>query len=460
MVLPDHIIILLLNIVSIVLIVSDRRWPIEQRIRERYGIDRHWWIPPLALISSYLLAIVEPSAFWTALWQKGDIILLIFAFAFMARGLGQSGFFRHVSYRIVHRCEGDTARLITAVFVMTAALTFFTTNDVVVFLLTPIIVEIAFVTDLQDARLLLLAEFIAANTLSMGLLTGSPTNLIIADELGIDFISYLGLMIVPALAAFTASYLLIRATTRWGHRLGLGFDAGYTVPEQDRVPEFTAEMRNWIVLFLMFVASVAVVTHLRWSLLWSAVAGILVAGAYWSWSDAVDTSLTRPLRSLPYGIAFFGMTFFTFAEQFSRTGFVTAQLLPAIRSFIVEDTVLTVFSGVFGSGIMVNVFNDLPAAAMVSQLLPRLQAGTVLMQATVAGLNIGTYVTPIGALAGLIWLRQMRQQRERHSEDAVQKVRFPARWDLVRYGLLHFLFAGIVVSLALVVEWWLLAALA
>lgn len=46
-----------------------------------------------------------------------------------------------------------------------------------------------------------MAEFIAANTWSMALIIGNPTNIYISSAVGIDFVSYLKVMLLPTLAA-------------------------------------------------------------------------------------------------------------------------------------------------------------------------------------------------------------------------------------------------------------------
>ena len=88
---------------------------------------------------------------------------------------------------------------------------------------------------------------------------------------------------------------------------------------------------------------------------------------------------------------------------------------------------------VLGTGVIVNTLNDLPSAALIGQSLQQIlvenqTAGTAdvahrytatlglqdeaattvrttILQAVLVGLNIGCYVTPVGALAGIIWFK-------------------------------------------------------
>ena len=468
--LPVAVTIILLNILSVILIVKRKRFDLELKLRKKYGVDRHWWIPPIALILTLVFSIVSFSAVKTALFQKFGIIALIFSFGVMAEGLRASGFFSHLAYRIVDRGRGETRKLILYMFVLTSAITFFTSNDIVVYVLTPIIVSICFQAGIKNTKLILLSQFIAANTLSMGMLIGSPTNLIIAESVNLDFFSYFFLMVLPAFIAFLSSLLLLKLVTKilqWEKTSFLSdmeFKEDYSVPDENPHPEFTAQMRDWVLIFGTFIALVAAVTFLNYSLLWCAVPAILISLSYWHLSGNHETKIREPLGNLPYGIFFFGMTFFIFAEQFSRTGFVNADLVPFLQNFFSSNELGTVFTGIFGSGILVNMFLDLPSAAIIGEVLPKLELGVlaekILTQATLVGLNIGTYVTSIGALAGLIWFDEMRIQRSKEQENLPNledEMLFPDRIDLVRYGVLNFLFAGFVTGVFLLVEWMVLA---
>jgi len=207
-------VILTLTVGSILSIVTDQRTAVETRLRQRFGIDRDWWIPVVAFGIAVGLSAVDLSAVKTAFAEKLDIIALIFSFSIMSEGLSASGFFRYLAYKIVALCEGNSTRLVLYMFTMTSAITFFTTNDIVVLVVTPIIVEVCYQAGIQNTKPILLSQFIAANTLSMGLLIGSPTNIIIAEELGINFFDYVGLMLLPALVAFVSSFLLITLIIR------------------------------------------------------------------------------------------------------------------------------------------------------------------------------------------------------------------------------------------------------
>lgn len=471
--LPDPVLILGLIIGSVLLIVTDHRTAVERRLRQRFNVDRDWWVPVVAFAVAVGVSAIGMSSIGTAFAEKLDIIVLIFSFGIMSEGLGASGFFSYIAYKVVAICEGNSTRLVLYMFTMTSAVTLFTTNDIVVLVLTPVIVEICFQAGIRNTKPILLSQFVAANTLSMGLLIGSPTNIIIAEELGINFFDYFGLMVLPALVAFGSSFLLItliiRVTESDRTELfdDLYIQPEYSMPKEIPEPYFTPQMRNWILVFGVFVMLVAIVTFLRLSLYWCAVPSLIIALTYWARSDKHEEPITGPLKRLPYGVFFFGMTFFVFAEAFGRTAFVETMIIPAVQGYFGESPIRAGVVGVFGSGVLVNVFNDLPASALVATVLSQLEFAsgvtrTILIQGSLVGLNIGTYVTQVGALAGLIWFNQLRIQRN-HQRDTfpelADEMSFPKRIDLVRYGMFHFLFTGLSVGLFLVFSWVLLSVL-
>jgi len=61
------------------------------------------------------------------------------------------------------------------------------------------------------------------------------------------------------------------------------------------------------------------------------------------------------------------------------------------------------------TAVLVNLFNDLPAATL---LLERLPEKTLLLQAMLSTMNIVCYVTPTGSLAGIIWFHLLKQERK------------------------------------------------
>lgn len=455
---------------SVLLIVINQRFKFEKELYKKFGIDRDWWVPIIALFLSILVSIVDLTIIQNVLIEKIDIIILIFSFGILSEGLGSSGFFTYISYKIVRYGNSNTKKLIIYIFVMTSIATYFTSNDIVILVLTPIIIEICFHAKIRNMKLILLTQFVAANTISMGMILGSPTNIIIAETLNIDFFTYLALMIVPSIIAFSVSLIIVFYIASKYDKLpgeffsSLSYDPKYEIPDKNPQPNFTKHMRNWIIIMIMFLSLVAIVTYLQISLLYCAIPSIIISITYWIFSDNHQERVSGPVKRLPYGILFFGMTFFILASSFVQTNFVGDSIIPLIQSSIDNFSPLVNSVWIIGTGIIVNVFNDLPSSAIIAEIItqlefPTLERKIIFTQSILIGLNIGAYITQVGALAGLIWFNQIRVHRKKHDYNNPDKIVFPKRLDMIKYGFLHFTIVSIICSLYLVLEWLILVSL-
>lgn len=85
---------LFLRTATVVLIVMDRRLQVEQKMRSKYGFDREWRIPVIAVGVGLAFSVLSFSSLQKALLEKFEVIALIFSFGVISSGLGKSGFFR------------------------------------------------------------------------------------------------------------------------------------------------------------------------------------------------------------------------------------------------------------------------------------------------------------------------------------------------------------------------------
>lgn len=448
---------------SILTIITSHRFPIEQTLRYKYGLDRDWWMPLIALGIAFLIQLVSVTFAIEVIKQNIDIIVLIFTFGVLAEGLAEANVFKYVSHKTLNYCDNNTRTLILALFLTTSLLTLVTTNDIVILVMTPILIDIAYRSGLENMKLLLLSQFIAANTLSMGLLIGSPTNIIISETLNIGFIEYALYMLPIAIIACLFTTLVVflvyklSSQTRWFADYKL--NPTYTKPEME-TPPVTKEMKIWAGIFIGFVILTTIVTEYNYSLLWCSIPTIIAALLYWEFSTEHPT-IKKPVKALPYGVFFFGMTFFILVGAISQTQFITGTVYPLLTSQI-QSPIGAITTGIFGSGVLVNTFNDLPAAVFIAEFLETAPIDDttlkyVFTQAILVGVNIGVYITQAGALAGIIWFNQMRVYKQRYNLTEDNAPTFPSRLDLIKYGSLNFILVGTALAITLYVQYLILA---
>ena len=101
-----------------------------------------------------------------------------------------------------------------------------------------------------------------------------------------------------------------------------------------------------------------------------------------------------------------------------------------------------------------------PASAIIAQVLAGLSFDEfiyeiVIVQMILAGLNIGTYLTQAGALAGILWFSIIRietKKREEEYPSLAEEIELPSRTELINYGLIHFVIVSMILVLFALIQ--------
>lgn len=462
--------LLLVALLGVATIVTDARFSWERRLEEIGVPSREAWVPVAMIVALLWLDLVQTRGISDVVIEKGPVILFILAFAVVAEGLRRSGFIAFLAYRLADRGGANTTRLTLYLFLLSSLLTYVTSNDIVVLTMTPIVLSVAYQSRIRNAKLLLLSQFIAANTVSMGILIGSPTNLILGQALDLGFMEYFFLMLAPSTLVVMIVFVFVTGinwyvgrmrrtggnpVTRWMFG-SWAYDNTYAPPRFSEFRSFSRDMKMWVGVFTVSVLLLTVGTATNTGLLIAAILiGVLGIGALRRSAGQSDepTGLrfaAQTFRVLPIGIVFFGFAYFAVADAIADTRFVREEVDEYVTDQASSHTPVPSWGSILLSGTLVNTMNDLPAAALSGTVLERAEFATpfdqtLVVQGTAVGLNIATCVTPVGALAGIIWFDQLRRERLRRKALAATgrrvtiEVATPGRRDLVVYGSLMFL---------------------
>ena len=130
------------------------------------------------------------------------ILALFLSMTLISVYLGDSGFFHLVAEKVFSSVKGKraTLRLFIILYAVVSLLTVFTSNDIVILTFTPIICIFCKKTGFNPLPFLI-GEFVAANTWSITLIVGNPTNIYLAQSAGVSFYEYFKIMVLPAAAA-------------------------------------------------------------------------------------------------------------------------------------------------------------------------------------------------------------------------------------------------------------------
>ena len=130
---------------------------------------------------------------------NGDTLGLLLGTMILSAYLGEAGFFRWASGRILRSVAGPRALLWAIVFTA-GVLSAFLVNDTVCLMLTPLVIRLVDDADLPALPYLLALAF-GANAGSVATLTGNPQNMIVGTLSGIPYATFAAALALPALVS-------------------------------------------------------------------------------------------------------------------------------------------------------------------------------------------------------------------------------------------------------------------
>ncbi len=355
--------------------------------------------------------------------QPWKILVIFFTVAYASVSTDITGIFDVIALKIVQFAKGNTSKLFLFFYFFASILTVFTSNDIVILTLTPIIFYLG-----KHAKLnilpFLFAEFFGANTLSMMLVIGNPTNIIVAESLQIGFFEYFTTMFFPTLFAACLNYGLLR----WYFSKDL--QKKYTLNKDNHfhVQSFIDVGLSAILMILMLYTLVlSEKLGIEMWLITTIFGGIFLMediAFYLYRKNKRNHSLAEkslyeetPHKSdlelafirMPWGIAPFIVAFFILVSGFSQTE-IFHKIALLISSFSQN-----LFSGIFSMGITsffsANVINNQPMTILFSSIMLSQEythsVSSEISEASgyalVIASNLGANFTLLGALAGLMW---------------------------------------------------------
>lgn len=368
--------------------------------RLRFGkltLSSYWVITLAGAILLLLTGCVDVGQVGAALLADSavnplKILLLFISMTILSIFLDELGFFRFLAGYALRRAGANQLKLFLLLYITVSVLTVFTSNDIIILSFTPFICCFAKNANVSPIPYLA-AEFVAANTWSMALVIGNPTNVYLVTAVGGDFISYLKVMLLPTLAAGAVAFLFLYLLFR--KKLSDPICAApEDVPLKDRLSLWVGIVHLVACTVLLAVGSYIGVEMWLVSLL--AVVSLLV----WNIGIALVRS-TRPrallasLRRAPLELIPFILSMFVMVEAFSAN-----RLTDALFRLLGDASPVWTYG--VSSFLASNLINNIPMSVLYSSILEN-TASQAAVYATVVGSNLGACLTPIGALAGIMW---------------------------------------------------------
>lgn len=394
------------------------------RIQDR-KISLYWVI---ALLGAIILAISTLTPFdviWSSLVSNSEInplkiLVLFFSMTLLSIFLDEAGLFHYLANKALKVSKNNQFVLFIILYFLTAILTIFTSNDVVILTFTPFICFFC-----KNAKVkpipYLVSEFTSANTWSMMFIIGNPTNIYLATSANISFIDYFKVMAIPTIACGLVELLIILLIFHrpLKEKMDITID-DYKI--EDKLELIFGVIHLSICLVLLVISNY--IHFEMWLIAFGSALSLFLAILI---SRIIRKKNLRKLphtiKKLPWQLVPFILSMFVIVVVLNYQG-----ISKYISDFLGNDYL--VFKYGFASFISANIINNIPMSILFSNFPKGLDA-TLYNQAiyaSIVGSNIGAFLTPLGALAGIMFTSLL---------DAYQ----------VKYGFKEFVKYGLIVSI-------------
>jgi arsenical pump membrane protein len=425
------------SIVTIYLILRRRYLYLRLGMRN-IRIDTYFFGALLGPILIILFGFLNLSQILTGLeGTRGlnpfGILVLFLSMVFMSIFLDITGFFEYCARVALKYASGNGRRLYFSVYLTVSLLTIFTSNDIIILTFTPFIYYFSKNAGI-DPKPYLIAEFFAANTWSMMLYIGNPTNIVLAAAFNLRFDEYTKWMLLPALAAGFINMILLylifkkkinqplkhietinprsAITDPISTILGLTMLAGCIIGLAI-APYFGVDM--WIIS-LGFGLALLLLLLLR----------DLIVVFTKEHLNKKHLTVQSTIKKMPLSIIPFVLSLFITVEALRIYG-ITNDIGMYFNNICGASTTATTFIYGISSAFTANILNNIPMTVAFVPIISASSQTTLLPAAlaTTIGSNLGANITPLGALAGIMWISILR--------DKEVKLSFK---EFVKYGLL------------------------
>lgn len=367
----------------------------------KVSIAPYWLVAVLGAITLVACGEIRLPELGAALTRNTSvnplkILALFFGMTAISVFLDEAGFFAYLASLALSKAGGSQKRLFNIFYFTVAVLTVFTSNDIVILTFTPFIIYFCRSGGI-DCKPYLIAEFAAANTFSMLLIIGNPTNIYLAA--GVDFLRYALIMALPALLSGTVCYLLIRTLFRKSLSAPIG--EGGSVKNIKDKPLAAVALFFLAVCTVMLAASGYIGLEMWYIALGGGVAVTLFALVYGAVRGRIVFA-QHGLMRIPWQLAPFLLSMFTIVLALSGEG-VTRLIASALNCG--DFSILTYL---LASTVSANLLNNIPMSVLFGSVLEF--AGEGALFASVIGSNIGALLTSVGALAGIMWTKLLKTE--------------------------------------------------
>lgn len=329
-----------------------------------------------------------------------QILVLFISMVFLSVVLDEVGFFKYLATLAVRKAKKSQFSMFLFLYIIVSILTIFTSNDIIVITFTPFIIFFCKHAKISPLPYLI-EEFVAANTWSMLLLIGNPTNIYLATSFQIDFFTYIKYMFIPTIFGGLVSFFIIYFIFR--KQLKAPLTNSFEEEKIFDVPTFIISLTLLIICVILLAIS-SLINLPMWIIALSCASLLLIfLIIYVNIKKDKFFILKEALFRLPFNLIPLLLSMFVIVLTLHSYD-VTTEI------FNLLNTSQPILTYGLSSFIVANLTNNIPMSILYVDIIANYE--TISYQAIFASIissNIAAYFTPIGALAGMMWMSILKK---------------------------------------------------
>ncbi len=384
----------------------------------KYSFDTFYWSPLVGAIILLIFNLLNSSIFFNALISNDSInplkiLCLFISMTCLSVVLDEVGLFKFLAEFVLKYSKNSQMSVFIVLYITVSFLTIFTSNDIIILTFTPFIIFFA-----KNAKIspipYLVEEFVAANTFSMLFIIGNPTNIYLATSFNVTFFEYLSVMWLPTIFAGLTAFivLLLIFYKQLKKPIQPVFEEVHIIDK----PILIVGLIGLIGATILLIISSYIGLEMYLICLISALLVLLFMGGYSLVIYLRKKKLTQinlffnSVKRLPYTLIPFLLSMFAFVLCLNQYGVFDV----VAKAF---SNVETIFVYGITSFMSANLINNIPMSVLFANLVSASDTTIQLkaLYASVIGSNIGAYLTPIGALAGIMWMSILKKHEVKFS---------------------------------------------
>lgn len=333
------------------------------------------------------------------------ILILFISISILSIVLEEAGFFELCAIWTLKKVKHSQTKLFCLLYLVVAILTMFTSNDIIILTFTPFICYFTKKKNINPIPYLI-GEFVGANTLSLMFIIGNPTNIYLATYYDISFFAYFKVMALPTIVLSLTGFLIVYLIFRKDLKVKM---IESTV---DELPKCNKHLIIVGLIHLILCTALLVVSsYIQFEMYYICLAFAISVSLYVFVYDAIhhEHHEAKVYKKAPWSLVPFVLSMFIIVMALKEKG-ILDNLVKVFDNISTSKVGQTYIYGV-ASFLSCSLINNIPMSVAFASILENSTTSLSTLYATIIGSNVGALLTPVGALAGIMWLSSLKQHQ-------------------------------------------------